>query len=98
MAKAKTVWGVDIGQCALKAVKLVDVDGQLQVDGFEVIEHEVGLSGADVDARSVIEATLSEFLRRVDLTGAKIAASVLGQSGFTRFVKLPPVEKKKIPL
>ncbi len=97
MAKVKTVWGVDVGQCALKAVKLIDVDGQFQVESFEVIEHEVGLSSPDVDARSVVEATLEEFLRRVDVSGAKVAVSVLGQSGFTRFVKLPPVEKKKVP-
>ena len=97
MAKVKTVWGVDVGQCALKAVKLIDVDGQFQVESFEVIEHEVGLSSPDVDARAVVEATLEEFLRRVDVSGAKVAVSVLGQSGFTRFVKLPPVEKKKIP-
>ncbi len=97
MAAAKTVWGVDIGQCALKAVKVLDVDGQLQVEGFEVIEHSSVLSQPDVDVRAVIEATLQEFLRRADVAGTKVAVSVLGQSSFTRFVKLPPVEKKKIP-
>ena len=82
MAAAKTVWGVDVGQCALKAIKLLEIDGQLQVEGFEIIEHSSVLSQPDVDVRGVVEATLQEFLRRVDVTGTKVAVSVLGQSSF----------------
>ncbi len=38
-----------------------------------------------------------QFLSRNDLTGARVAISVAGQSGLARFIKLPPVESKKIP-
>ena len=97
MAAVKSVWGIDIGQCALKALKLVETDGGFRVEAFEVVEHSNVLSQPDVDVSLVVRNTLDEFLRRVDLSESKISVSVLGQSGFTRFVKLPPVEKSKIP-
>ncbi|MBN1943699.1 MAG: type IV pilus assembly protein PilM [Phycisphaerae bacterium] len=98
MAAVNSVWGIDIGQCALKAMKLVEQkDGHLQVEAFEVVEHSEVLSQPDADAPLIIATSLDEFLRRVDISDAKLAVSVLGQSSFTRFVKLPPVEKSKIP-
>ena len=97
MTTANTVWGIDVGQCALKALKLIEVEGGFRTEAFEVIEHSSVLSQPDVDVSLVIRNTLDEFLRRVDLSGSKISVSVLGQSSFTRFVKLPPVEKSKIP-
>lgn len=97
MAASKTVWGIDIGQCALKAVKLQQVGDRFQVDACEIIEHASVLSQPDVDSRALIQASLDEFLQRHDVTGSTVAAAVLGQSSFTRFVKLPPVEQKKIP-
>ena len=98
MARVKSVWGIDIGQCALKAIKLrADGDNPPQVEAFEVVEHSNVLSQPDVDARALIQASLEEFLQRVDVSDSEVAVSVLGQSSFTRFVKLPPVEQKKIP-
>ncbi|MBN1555597.1 MAG: type IV pilus assembly protein PilM [Phycisphaerae bacterium] len=98
MAAVNSVWGIDIGQCALKAMKLVEQkDGQLQVEAFEVVEHSEVLSQPEADAPLIIATSIDEFLRRVDVSDSKVAVSVLGQSSFTRFVKLPPVEKSKIP-
>ena len=34
---------------------------------------------------------------RNDLKGCKVAISVPGQAGLVKFIKLPPVEKKRIP-
>jgi len=90
------VWGIDIGQCALKAIKLREVDDRLLLEGYEIIDHPGVLTQPDVDVGSLVRASLSEFLRRQDVSDARIAVSVLGRSSFTRFVKLPPVEQKKI--
>ncbi|MCD4824663.1 MAG: type IV pilus assembly protein PilM [Phycisphaerae bacterium] len=98
MARVKSVWGIDIGQCALKAIKLrVDGDNPPQMEAFEVVEHSNVLSQSDVDSRVLIQASLEEFLQRTDVSDSEVSVSVLGQSSFTRFVKLPPVEQKKIP-
>jgi len=97
MARAKSVWGVDIGQCALKALKLSDVDGQFQVEAFEVIEHPENLRGPEADRSEVFTHALGQFLARNDVSSSTVAVAVPGQSSFMRFVKLPPVEPKRIP-
>ena len=97
MATVDTVWGIDIGQCALKALKLRDIGEQLQVEAFDIIEHPTVLSQPDADRRELIRNALDTFLSRNDTRGAAIAIAVPGQSSFTRFIKLPPVESKKIP-
>ena len=98
MAAPKTAWGIDIGQCALKAIKLRSTDDSLHVEAFEVVQHASVLSQSETDAAILIKNSLDEFLNRVgDISGSEIAVSVLGQGGITKFVKLPPVEQKKIP-
>jgi type IV pilus assembly protein PilM len=97
MATAKTVWGIDIGQCALKALKLRNADGELQVEAFDIIEHPKILSQPDADRKELIRNSLEQFLARNSVAGSLVAASVPGQTSFTRFVKLPPVETKRVP-
>ncbi|HAU38085.1 MAG TPA: hypothetical protein DCX07_10270 [Phycisphaerales bacterium] len=97
MATPKSVWGIDIGQCALKALKLREVNGQLQVEAFDIIEHPKILSQPDADRKQLIRNSLEQFLARNNVAGSAVAVSVPGQSSFTRFVKLPPVETKRIP-
>jgi type IV pilus assembly protein PilM len=97
MAKARTVWGIDIGQCALKALKLREAEGELQVDAFDIIEHPKVLSQPDADRRQLVANALEQFLARNNVADSTIAVAVPGQSSFTRFIKLPPVETKKIP-
>jgi len=97
MAAPKTVWGIDIGQCALKALKLRSAEGRLQVEAFDIIEHPKILSQPDADRRALIRGAMEQFLARNTVAGSTIAISVPGQSSFTRFVKLPPVEARRIP-
>ncbi|MFW6155427.1 MAG: type IV pilus assembly protein PilM [Planctomycetota bacterium] len=97
MAAPRSVWGIDIGQCALKALKLVEQDGQLQAEAFESIEHAKVLSQPDADREALIRESLEQFFLRHDVTESDLAIAVPGQTSFTRFVKMPPVDPKKIP-
>ena len=99
MAKSNAVWGIDIGMCALKALRCLphDDETRMEVVAFDYIEYPKILSQAGVDADELIAEALETFLSRNDVKGDKVAISVSGQSGLTRFIKLPPVEKKKIP-
>src|SRR5438094_5969439 len=90
------VWGIDLGQCALKAIRLENVDGQLTATAFDYIEHPKILSQPDADPDQLTREALETFLSRNDIKGDQVAISVPGQSGLARFVKLPPVEEKKI--
>src|SRR5580658_7282993 len=97
MANARFAWGIDIGNSALKAIKLVRSDTGLRIDDFEVIEHENVLSSAGDNKEALIQASLQSFVQRHPVKGGVAAISVSGVSSFARFIKLPPVEPKKIP-
>ncbi len=97
MANARFAWGIDIGNRALKAVKVVRDGDALRVDDFEFIEHETVLSQAGDNRESLIQTALASFVQRHSFKGGVVSAGVSGQSSFARFVKLPPVEDKKIP-
>jgi type IV pilus assembly protein PilM len=97
MPSAKTVWGIDVGQCALKAIRLRWRDNRLQAVGFDVIEHAKVLSQPDADEQQLIRHALKKFLDRNSIKGSTIVVSVPGQASFTRFIKLPPVEHRKVP-
>jgi type IV pilus assembly protein PilM len=91
------VWGVDLGQCALKAIRLEIIDGEVAATAFDYVEHPKILSQPDADPDELTREALQKFLSRNTLRGDTVAISVPGQSGLARFVKLPPVEEKKIP-
>ncbi len=97
MAISKACWGIDVGQNALKAIRLRQSGGDLEVIGFDVIEHEKILSQPDADEQQLIRSALEQFFARNDVHGDTIVVSVPGQSSFSRFIKLPPVDLRKIP-
>src|SRR5260370_20686229 len=90
------VWGIDLGQCALKALRVENIDGQVTATAFDYVEHPKILSQPDADPDQLTREALEKFLSRNDLKGDQVAISIPGQSGLARFVKLPPVEEKKI--
>ncbi len=98
MASTQAVWGIDLGRCALKAVKLrPGSDGKVDVLDVEYIEHEVILSQPDADRNALISASLEKFLSRHDITKDQVVVSVPGQHTLARFTKLPPVAPKRVP-
>src|SRR5215213_8667108 len=100
MAKTDAVWGIDIGQCALKALRCrphEKDEKRLVVEAFDYIEYPKILTQPEANRDELIREALEQFVSRNDLTGEKVAIAVPGQSGLARFIKLPPVERKKIP-
>ena len=92
MALPQGVWGIDLGQCALKALRMEVIDGQLTATAFDYVEHPKILSQPDADPDQLTREALETFLARNTIKGDLIAMSIAGQSGLARFVKLPPVE------
>jgi type IV pilus assembly protein PilM len=99
MAASTAVWGIDIGQCALKALRchLADDGRTIVADAFDYIEYPKILTEPDANPEQLVRDALKQFLADNSVRDAKVAISVPGQSGLTRFIKLPPVEAKKIP-
>ncbi|MCH2130061.1 MAG: type IV pilus assembly protein PilM [Pirellulaceae bacterium] len=98
MAKSSAVWGIEIGQSSLKALRCTNGDGDegLSALAFDHIEYPQILSQADADPATLISEALELFLSRNEIRGDRVAVSVSGQNGLARFIKLPPVESKKL--
>ncbi len=94
---ANSAWGIDLGNRALKAVKLTRENAGLRVEDFEIVEHEQILSQAGDNKESLIQTALAKFAANHSLKGSVVGVGVSGQQSFARFIKLPPVEPKKIP-
>lgn len=99
MARSDAVWGIDIGQSALKALRCrPHEDSQrLVADAFDYVEYPRILSQPEADPVQLVKDAIDELLSRNKVRGDRVAVSVPGQSGLARFIKLPPVESKKIP-
>ncbi len=97
MAANKPVWGIDLGQCALKAIRIRAAGDKVEVLDHAYIEHKKILSAPDVDRKALVDETMSKFLENHELAGETIVVAVPGQNTLARFTKLPPVDRKKIP-
>ena len=97
MAKSNAVWGIDIGQSSLKALRCVKgADDTIVAEGYDYIEYPKLLSAADASPVEIVQEALEQFLSRNDVVGDKVAISVPGQAGLSRFFKPPPVDAKKL--
>ena len=98
MAENRAAWGIDIGQYALKAIKLryIESANQVVAEAFDYIQFPKILSQPDAIPEEIIPEALATFLGRNDLKGDLVGISVPGQSALARFIQLPPVESSKL--
>ncbi len=66
MAAGNAVWGIEVGQCALKAVKLRQAGDELELLAFDIIERPRILAQPDADQDELITAALEKFVSRHD--------------------------------
>ena len=100
MPAVKPVWAIDIGNCSLKALRLQQAAEKIEVVGLDYIEHAKILSAEGIteeEKNQIIRSTLNIFAGRNNLSKDPIAISVPGQTSFARFIKLPPVDPKRVP-
>lgn len=96
MAKNQAVWGIDIGRCALKALRCHIEGEEVVADGFDYIEYPKLLTQPEADGPQMVKEAIEQFLSRNTLRGDKVAISVAGDAGLARYFKPPPVDVKKI--
>ncbi len=96
MATSGGVWGIEIGQSALKALHCVRDGDQIIADKFDLIEYPKILSQPDADPAELIAEALQQLTDRNDSIRETVVISVPGQSGLAKFFKPPPVDLKKI--
>lgn len=98
MAEHQAVWGIDIGQAGLKAIRLkyAEAANQALAVAFDYIPHAKILSQPDAVPKELIKQALETFLARNDVAGDLISISLPGHSALARFIQLPPVETSKV--
>ncbi|QDT42725.1 Competence protein A [Gimesia alba] len=99
MAENQAVWGIEIGQAGLKAIRLryAEAADQVIAVAFDYIPHPKILSQPDADPDELISQALDTFLSRNETKGDLIAISVPGQTSLARFIQLPPVQSSRVP-
>ena len=95
--KINHVWGLEIGQSSMKALRCHLEGDDVVADMFDFVEYPKILSQPEAEPEKLIADALEQFISRNSLRGAKVAISIPGQSGLAKFFKPPPVEVKKIP-
>ncbi len=96
MASNQGVWGIEIGQSALKALRCHLKGDEVVADAFDYIEYPKILSQPEAEPEAMIGEAIAKFMERNDSGSHKVCLSVPGQSGLSKFFKPPPVEIKKI--
>src|SRR5256885_9844182 len=91
---AGAVWGIDIGKAALKAVKLRSKQG-LEILAVEHFEYEGSATEEDKRADQVREA-VRKLTAKHKIGSDTVLVALPGLHAFSRFIKLPPVDAKKI--
>lgn len=97
MAAPLEAWGIDVGQVALKALKIRELGDKVEALAYEYIPHARILSQSGDDADTLIRDALAKFLSRNALADTPVAIGVPGHHTLARFTKLPPVDAKKVP-
>jgi len=96
MLKTDRILALDIGASSLKMAEFIP----LKSGGIELIKHAIASIGldphSDADRSSYMVAAIQEMMREQQIKPGPVLMSVSGQSVFSRFVKLPPVDEEKV--
>lgn len=97
--RKKKVWGIDLGNAALKAICLEEVDGTLVVTDAFFKEYEAPLCRAGMQAEhlNLLTPAVKAFLdaKEESLEDARLWVNVHASKLISRFVRLPPVKDKQ---
>lgn len=98
MAENQAVWGIEIGQAGLKAIRLryAESAGQVIAAAFDYVPHPKLLSQPDASPDELIRQALETFLSRNNLGNDLVAIAVPGQTALAKFIQLPPVESSRV--
>ncbi len=96
MAKGQRILALDIGAATIKLAEFITTrDGSVELVNFGV--SALGSDAvSDLERLAIISTTIKELMTECQIKPGTVLVSVSGQSVFSRFVKLPPVDKDKV--
>ena len=95
---AETVWGIDVGRYALKALQVGfdDADGCAVGLAFDVVEYAEALRLDAWRAQPIVASAVARFLERNEVDGCRIALAAAGRTGLIRCSRLPQVRGRRL--
>ena len=95
MLSARTAWGLDIGESTIKAVKVRRTKAGAEILAFDSIERS--LPSEDTGDKDYhLRTAVSELAERNAFGHTPVIVSI-PEPAFSRFIPLPPVDKRRIP-
>lgn len=94
---ARGVWGIDLGESALRAAHGMNVGERIAITAFDVIEYKQPLSLPGANKGELLGHALTTFLARNSVGKDKVVVCMPGHMALVKFVKLPPVDRDTIP-
>lgn len=91
----KSVWGIDLGYSAVKAVKMVRSGSALVVQAYDIIPLTGGTG--DMSREDILRGAMGALASRQRLRSDGVYVAIPGKGVLTKFISLPPVEEKRIP-
>ena len=72
MAKAKAAWGIEVGNAAVKAVRLERDGSDVRVADYVIIPHPKVLTTPDLNVEEMVRISLGAFAQQKSLEGAAV--------------------------
>jgi len=95
MLMPRTAWGLDVGEASVKAVKMRRTRGGVDILAFDAIERKLPSSGSG-DKDYELRAAVAALAERNRFGRTPVVVSI-PEPAFSRFIPLPPVDKRRIP-
>ncbi|MEP9412075.1 MAG: pilus assembly protein PilM [Candidatus Brocadia sp.] len=95
--RTRSAWGLDIGDRALKAVRITQISGRLLVEDMDIVEYPALPSDGNFLQSPVIKEAVQAFLAKRHIAGTdNVILSIPGQFVLSRFTAIPRVNKKQL--
>jgi len=96
MLKSEGILALDIGTSGIKLAEFTQgKDGSIELVNFAI--GSLGLGPGDDEERGrYLVLTIKDMMKERQIRPGPVLLSVSGQTVFSRFVKLPPVDKEKV--
>ena len=92
---SRGVWGIDVGQNALKAVRLEWIDRIPTLTAFESIAYRRILPENHAERVGLVRQALDELVRKHSIRGERAVVAIPGNIAFTKPIKLPPIADRR---
>jgi len=89
-----SVWGLDLAESGLKAVRMSKKGGRLLIEDFQIIRYAEITSDSEVRKEDLFRLAVRQFLPHVGKAG--VIVGIPSENVLSRFISLPPVEKRRI--